>query len=104
MTIALHRDSSARAGGAALVTAALGFVGVFTYLAVRFNYPDVLDAPASTALPGLLAMGTTGRAVWALYGVLPLLLIPAAIGAHSALRSADEGGCGSRSYRQPLRH
>ena len=92
MTIALHRDPSARAGGAALVVAALGFIGVFTYLAVRFNYPDVLDAPASTALPGLLAMGTTGRAVWALYGVLPLLLIPAAIGAHSALRSADEGG------------
>ena len=88
----LHRDSSIRMGGAALVVAALGFIGVFTYLALQFNYPDVLDAPAASALPGLLAMGHTGRAVWALYGLLPLLLIPAAIGAYAALRSQDESG------------
>jgi hypothetical protein len=80
------------AGGAALVAAALGFIGVFTYLAVRFNYPDVLDAPAEAALPALLAMGATGRAVWAFYGLLPLLLVPAAAGAYSALRESDEGG------------
>jgi hypothetical protein len=88
----LRNDSSIRTGGAALIVAAVGFIGVFTYLAVRFNYPDVLDAPAADALPALLAMGTAGRAVWALYGLLPLLLIPAAIGAHAALRSWDEGG------------
>lgn len=74
------------------MAAALGFMGVFTYLAVRFNYPDVLDAPAAEALPALLAMGSTGRAVWALYGVLPLLLIPAGVGAHRALRHAGDGG------------
>jgi hypothetical protein len=92
MMSTLHRDASIRMGGAALVVAALGFIGVFTYLAVQFNYPDVLDAPASSALPGLLAMGNTGRAVWALYGLLPLLLVPASIGASVALRSSDEGG------------
>jgi hypothetical protein len=92
LMITSRHNSSVRTGGAALVVAALGFIGAFTYLAVRFNYPDVLDAPAATALPGLLAMGTTGRAVWALYGLLPLLLIPAAIGTQTALRSSDEGG------------
>jgi hypothetical protein len=85
-------DSSIRVGGAALIAAALGFIGVFAYLAARFNYPDVLDAPAATSLPALLAMGSTGRAVWGLYGLLPLLLVPAATGAYTALRGSDEGG------------
>jgi len=82
---------SIRVGGAALVLAALGFTGVFLYLAVRFDYPDVLDAPATTALPALLDMGAAGRAAWALYGLLPLLLIPAAVGAYAALRERQEG-------------
>lgn len=81
-----------RAGGVALLAAALGFTAVFLYLAVRFNYPEVLDVPAAQALPALLAMGASGRAVWALYGLLPLLLIPAAVGAFTALRTSDEGG------------
>ena len=38
-----------RAGGVALVTAALSFTAVFLYLASRFNYPEVLDAPAAEA-------------------------------------------------------
>jgi hypothetical protein len=91
MTTQAH-ISSIRMGGAALVAAALGFIAVFVYLAARFNYPDVLEAPAATALPALLAMGSTGRAVWALYGLLPLLLVPAAAGAYTTLRGADEGG------------
>lgn len=88
----MRADSGARIGGAALIAAALGFIGVFAYLAVRFHYPEVLEAPAATALPALLAMGPTGRAVWGLYGLLPLLLIPAANGAYAALRGSDEGG------------
>ena len=87
-----YKTSSVRMGGAALVAASLGFIGVFAFLAVRFNYPDVLDAPAALALPALIAMGPAGRAVWAIYGFLPLLLIPAATGAYSAFSSRDEGG------------
>jgi hypothetical protein len=37
-------------------------------------------------------MGASGRAVWGLYGLLPLLLIPAAAGAFTAFRVSDEGG------------
>jgi hypothetical protein len=68
----VQNESSVQMGGAALVAAALGFVGVFAYLAARFNYPEVLEAPAATALPARLAMGPTGRAVGGLYGLLPL--------------------------------
>ena len=89
---AREHDSSIRTGGVALLAAAIGFIAVFTFLAVSFNYPDVLDAPAATALPALLAMGQRGRAVWALYGLLPLLLIPAALGARAMLRASDESG------------
>jgi hypothetical protein len=84
-------NGTVRAGGAALVLAALAFTAVFVYLALRFDYPDVLDAPAATALPALVAMGAVGRAVWSLYGLLPLLLVPASVGAYMALRDSDEG-------------
>jgi len=75
-------------GGWSLIVAALGFLAVFGYLAARFDYPDVLDGGAADVLPRLLALGAMGRAVWALYAFIPLLLIPAGIGAHAALRDA----------------
>ena len=75
-------------GGWCLVIAAIGFIGVFSYLAARFNYPSVLDGRASDVLPNLLALGSAGRAVWVLYSLLPLLLIPAGIAAHAALQDA----------------
>jgi hypothetical protein len=81
-----------RLGGAALVLAAVAFSAVFAFLATQFHYPEVLDAPAAQALPALLAMGETGRAVWAVYGVLPLLLVPASLGAYAALKRASQGG------------
>jgi hypothetical protein len=79
---------AARAGGWSLITAAVGFMAVFSYLAARFDYPDVLDGTASAVLPELLALGTTGRAVWVVYAFLPLLLIPAGVGAYAALRDS----------------
>jgi hypothetical protein len=80
-----------RAGGFSLIIAAVVFIAVFSYLSVRFNYPDVLDGRAADVLPALLATGTTGRAVWAVYALLPLLWIPAAVGAFHALRADSEG-------------
>jgi hypothetical protein len=80
--------AAVRAGGLALIVAALGFVSVFVYLAARFDYPAVLDGAAADVLPRLLALGTSGRAVWMVYAFLPLLLIPAGVGAHAALHDA----------------
>ncbi len=80
-----------RVGGFFLIGGAVAFMGVFAYLAARFNYPDVLDGTAAEVLPKLLATGPTGRAVWALYGFLPLIWIPAGVGAFHALRRVREG-------------
>jgi uncharacterized protein DUF4386 len=80
-----------RAGGVALIAGAMAFLGVFTFLAARFDYPAVLDGSAAEVLPNLLATGTTGRAVWAVYGFLPIIWIPAGVAAFHALRSVREG-------------
>jgi hypothetical protein len=79
------------AGGIALVGSALAFLGVFSYLAARFRYPDVLDGNAEDVLPALLATGRSGRAAWALYAVLPLAFIPAGVGAFAAMRTRSAG-------------
>ena len=80
-----------RAGGVALIGGAVAFLGVFAYLAARFDYPRVLDGSAADVLPKLLATGPAGRAVWALYGFLPLIWIPAGVAAFHALRPVREG-------------
>jgi uncharacterized protein DUF4386 len=79
------------AGGIALVGGALAFLGVFSYLAARFHYPEVLDGNPQDVLPALLVTGAAGRAAWALYGVLPLVFIPAGVGAFEALRERASG-------------
>jgi hypothetical protein len=82
---------SIRLGGVALIGGAVAFMGVFAYLAARFDYPAVLDGPADRVLPALLATGWAGRATWAVYGLLPLIWIPAAVGAYYALRRTHPG-------------
>jgi hypothetical protein len=80
-----------RLGGLALIIGAVAFMGVFAYLAAQFNYPAVLDGPASVVLPALLATGNAGRTAWALYGFLPLVWLPAGVGAFYALRKTHPG-------------
>ena len=87
----MRNETTIRAGGWALIGGAAAFLTVFTFLAMRFNYPAVLDGSAAEVLPKLIAMGTTGRAVWAVYGLLPLVWIPAGVGAFHALRPVREG-------------
>ncbi len=81
-----HSRTAVRMGGWSFIVAALGFIAVFSYLAATFNYPVVLDGSAAEVLPELLALGTSGRAVWIVYSLIPILLIPAAIGAQAALQ------------------
>jgi len=80
-----------RFGGLCLAGGAVAFLGVFTYLAARFNYPDVLDGPAATVLPSLLATGHQGRLVWAVYALLPLIWLPAGVAAYEALAPVRRG-------------
>lgn len=78
--------TTVRVGGLALVFGAIAFMAVFSFLAARFDYPAILDGPANTVLPRLLATGSSGRAAWALYAFLPLIWLPAGVGAYRALR------------------
>jgi len=64
---------------------------VFSYLAARFHYPEVLDGSAQDVLPALLVTGTSGRVAWALYGVLPLVFILGGVGAFEALSERASG-------------
>jgi uncharacterized protein DUF4386 len=83
--------TTVRVGALALIGGAVAFMAVFAFLAARFDYPDILDGAAADVLPRLLEMGGTGRAVWALYALLPLIWIPASVGAFHALRIVREG-------------
>jgi hypothetical protein len=78
-------------GGLALVGGAIGFLAVFAYLAANFDYPEVLDGRPGEVLPALLATGGEGRAAWSFYALLPLVWIPASVGAFEALRARAEG-------------
>jgi hypothetical protein len=80
-----------RFGGIVLAGGALAFLAVFSYLAASFNYPDVLDGPAGTVLPSLLATGSRGRLVWTIYAFLPLIWIPAGVAAYEALAPVRRG-------------
>ena len=84
-----ERYAVVRMGGVSLIAGAVSFMAVFSYLAARFHYPEVLDGRAADVLPALLATGDAGRAVWALYSLLPLFWIPAAVGAFHALRGRE---------------
>jgi hypothetical protein len=90
MTVVITSKARAaqRMGGWSLIAAAVGFLTVFSYLAARFDYPDVLDGNAADVLPNLIQLGNAGRVVWVIYAFLPLLLIPAAIGAYASLRES----------------
>lgn len=80
-----------RFGGICLAGGAVAFMLVFAYLAARFNYPDVLNGPAATVLPSLLATGPQGRLVWAIYAFLPLIWLPAGVAAYEALAPVRRG-------------
>jgi hypothetical protein len=87
----VNDTTTIRVGALSLIGGAVAFMAVFAFLAARFDYPDILDGPAAQVLPRLLEMGGTGRAVWALYALLPLIWIPASVGAFHALRDVREG-------------
>ena len=84
-------EGTVLAGGISLIGGAIAFVGVFSYLAAKFQYPDVLNGSAADVLPALLATGSGGRAAWAFYSVLPLCFLPAGVGAYEALHTSNRG-------------
>jgi Domain of unknown function (DUF4386) len=86
----MHTFELILAGGISLIVGALAFVGVFSYLAARFSYPQILDGAAEQVLPRLRAGGAGMRAIWAIYSLLPLFLVIGAVGAYAALPSSRD--------------
>ena len=86
----MRSQSSILVGGIALIAGAIAFLVVFGYLAATFDYPDVLEGTADRVLPALLATGTGGRLAWAIYAMLPLIWLPAAVGVFDAFRNRAE--------------
>lgn len=83
------KDSMIKIGGMFSLFGGLAFVGVFTYLAVYFSYPDILDGDAYQVLPKLLEGGSEMRVIWAIYALLPLILIPAGLGSYAFLKKRN---------------
>jgi hypothetical protein len=86
----MHSREVVLAGGFSFILGALAFVAVFSYLAANFSYPQVLDGAAADVLPRLRAGGARMRAVWAIYALLPLLLIVGAVGTQFACPSRPD--------------
>ena len=87
----MKSNTMVKVGGLALVFGAVAFIAVFSYLAANFEYPEILDGTAATVLPKLLATGSSGRMAWAIYAFLPLIWLPAGVGAYIALRRHNRG-------------
>lgn len=82
--------TNARISGATLIVTSLGFVAVFSHLAMHFGYPDVLGGSADHVLPALAAGGERMRAVWAVYALLPSGIAVAATLVFPLLRQRGE--------------
>jgi hypothetical protein len=92
-----------RTTGALFVAGALAFAGAATVLSSTFQWPDILREPADVVLPAFAAGGpslvwTWFATAWT-YGLLvvPVLLLPAALGRSSdpVLRAATWAGATS---------
>lgn len=88
-TVSRPRLGAGPVGGAAMIIATLLFAAVFVQLSRSFGYPEVLDGSAAEVLPRLLSLGPLGRGVWVLYGLIPLLLVPAGLAVQALGRAAS---------------
>ncbi|MDX2062390.1 MAG: hypothetical protein SFY70_04970 [Bacteroidia bacterium] len=78
MTSSLSTPTPPRTAALLLLAAAVSFTAIFAWLAAAFGYPDVLERPAAEVLPRLAFGGTRLQAIWTLYALLPLVLLPIA--------------------------
>lgn len=77
-------------GGWCFIAFILIVVGVRIILRLSYNYPTIMFGDPQSAFTALTAGGSTLRMLLTLYSVVPLLLLPASIGAYYALRGQSE--------------
>jgi hypothetical protein len=66
----LNPTGAVRAGGASLIAGAVGFMGVFGYLAASFDYPDILEGPAAVGFMRLAQAFTVISAISMMLGLM----------------------------------
>src|ERR687889_2392551 len=103
MTATSVINSSRRTTGALFIGGALAFAAAATALSSTFDWPDILREPAEVVLPAVVAGGASLVWTWFAtawtYAILlvPILLLPAALGRHGdpVLRAATYIGATS---------
>ena len=81
--------SAQRISGLTAILASIMYVAVFSWLAVNFGYPDILDKNAAEVLVKLQQLGSNGRLVWGLYAFIPLLLLPVAVAVRNIVQHSS---------------
>lgn len=82
----LRRLRIVTVGGWSLILFTLLYLGMQVYLQVFFNYTVLLHGPDKEVLPLLLSGGIHLAVMLTIYSLIPLLLVPGAIGAFYAFR------------------
>ncbi len=77
--------------GAALIVFAIGFNAPYAWLALNFEYPDILRRPSSEVLAAFAAGGAPLILAWLGFAAAALLLAPAALGVAHVTRNSKTG-------------
>lgn len=77
--------------GVALIVFAIGFNGPYTWLAMNFQYPEILRQPAGDILTAFSAGGAPLILAWLGFAVAALLLAPIALGVARLTRDPETG-------------
>lgn len=79
-----------RVGGWFFIAFAIIYTGMQIYLFLAYDYPTFLNGQDEQVLSTLVSQGKMLRTLLALNSLLPLLLVPAGVGAYYALRKNNE--------------
>lgn len=79
-------------GGWSLISFAVLFLGIQLAVLLIYNFPVSLSGPGKDTFPILLAGGSPLQFLLLVLSLLPLLLVPASVGAYYAFRDTNEAG------------
>lgn len=88
----MNNSRMASIGGWSLIAFALLFLGLQLAMILFYNFPATLTGPDRDTFPLMLAGGPVMQFLLSIYALLPLLLIPASVGAYYAFRDVNEPG------------
>lgn len=88
----MTNSKMAKIGGWSLIAFTLIYLGLQLLFILVYNYRAAPHGPDIDTFKMLLAGGTTLQALLSIFALLPLLIIPASVGAYYAFRDVSEPG------------